>query len=285
MASPTACASPTGLSAAGAGCRSPLSWGGFKRAGAEFDRTFERGPLSRIESGRRFNSRTTRASRKDDRTRVWGARRERAGPLSAWQALAAGSAFRSAISTDDVHTVGLEAAYDTRLDPVLPRNAVYVAAYGGTPVLRRRAGDDPDAARRARLSRRLSPERRSSCGAVREDATEPLPPYLKSLLGGWSSLRGFRAVVRRRHAGDRLARAAHAALVAPERRQARAQRLHGHRQGLRQRREVRRSAVSHRLSAGASAHPHPVSHGPDRRPRPRRRHAGEFRSGDHVREC
>ena len=29
--------------------------------------------------------------------------------------------------------------------------------------------------------------------AVREDADHPLPPYLKSLLGGWSSLRGFRA--------------------------------------------------------------------------------------------
>ena len=29
--------------------------------------------------------------------------------------------------------------------------------------------------------------------ALREDADQPLPPYLKSLLGGWSSLRGFKA--------------------------------------------------------------------------------------------
>ena len=29
--------------------------------------------------------------------------------------------------------------------------------------------------------------------AVREDANRPLPPYLKSMLGGWSTLRGFEA--------------------------------------------------------------------------------------------
>ena len=28
---------------------------------------------------------------------------------------------------------------------------------------------------------------------MREDANRPLPPYLQSLLGGWSSLRGFAA--------------------------------------------------------------------------------------------
>ena len=263
----------------------PLTWGGFRRAGVEVDRTFERGPLSRIELGSAIQQQKNPAyQEKDDRTRVWG-RAERAlgdvrlAGTGGWQRVSFGDLDH------DVPTVGFEAAYDTRLDPVLPRNAVYAAA-----TVERLFFDAGPATTQTRLDARgyLGVFRQNVVvvRAVREDATEPLPPYLKSLLGGWSSLRGFRAgSVRRRHDGDRLARAAHAALVATERRQARAQRLRGHRQGLRQSREVRRSAVSHRHRRGRLAHPHRVSHGPYRRPRPRRRHAGEFRSGDHVLAC
>ena len=35
----------------------PLSWGGFKQAAVEFDRTFVAGPLSRVEAGRASGSR------------------------------------------------------------------------------------------------------------------------------------------------------------------------------------------------------------------------------------
>ncbi len=170
----------------------PLTWGGFRRAGVEVDRTFERGPLSRIELGSAIQQQKNPAyQEKDDRTRVWG-RAERAlgdvrlAGTGGWQRVSFGDLDH------DVPTVGFEAAYDTRLDPVLPRNAVYAAA-----TVERLFFDAGPATTQTRLDARgyLGVFRQNVVvvRAVREDATEPLPPYLKSLLGGWSSLRGFRA--------------------------------------------------------------------------------------------
>src|SRR4029434_10400839 len=78
------------------------------------------------------------------------------------------------------------------LDPLLPRNAVFVT--GSWERLRFDAGDRTN---RTRVDARgyLGLIRQTILvgRVVREDANRPLPPYLKSLLGGWSSLRGFRA--------------------------------------------------------------------------------------------
>ena len=94
---------------------------------------------------------------------------------------------------DDLTTVGADVAFDTRLDPVLPRNAVFASA-----AWERVDFEAGDGIHRTRLDARgylgvYPAERRRRCASLREDANRPLPPYLKSLLGGWSSLRGFKA--------------------------------------------------------------------------------------------
>jgi outer membrane protein assembly factor BamA len=170
----------------------PLTWGGLKRAGIELDRTFTSGPLSRIEVGGAVQRRRNPAfDEDDDRKRVW-ARAERAmGPLRAggtlgWQRVA------FADIRDDVRSVTIDAAFDTRLDPVLPRDAVYAGASWERVFF-----DGRDSIDRTRLDGRayvgLFGQTVLVIRAVREDASAPVPPYLRSLLGGWSSLRGFKA--------------------------------------------------------------------------------------------
>jgi outer membrane protein assembly factor BamA len=170
----------------------PLTLGGFKRAGLELDRAFLRGPFSRVEVGTVIQQRKNPAYQEDDdRTRLW-ARAERAlgdlrlGGTAGWQRVSFGDL------DDDLRTVAGEIVFDTRLDPVLPRNAVYGAAS-----VERVFFDGGHATNRTRLDGRgylgLFRQMVVVGRAVREDASEPLPPYLKSLLGGWSSLRGFAA--------------------------------------------------------------------------------------------
>ena len=170
----------------------PLSWGGLKRAGVELDRVFMRGPFSRVEFGAAIQERKNPAFEEEDtRERFWG-RAERAfsdlrlaGTLG-WQHVSFGEL------DDDLRTAAAEVIFDTRLDPVLPRNAVYGAAS-----IERVFFEGSQAINRTRLDGRgyvgLFGQNVVVLRAVREDASEPVPPYLKSLLGGWSSLRGFAA--------------------------------------------------------------------------------------------
>lgn len=170
----------------------PLSWGGLKRAGAEFEQTFGSGPLSRVQIGTAIQRQRNPAyDQNDDRTRVWaraerGAGPVRAGFLTSWQRVTFASA------TDDLASAGADIAFDTRLDPVLPRNAVFATA-SWEHVDFRSGG----AVNRTRLDGRayigIVRQLVVVVRAVREDADRPLPPYLKSLLGGWSNLRGFKA--------------------------------------------------------------------------------------------
>jgi len=84
-----------------------------------------------------------------------------------------------------------EAVVDTRLDPSLPRDAVYALAMVERLTL----------ASGAPSTTRLTLDGRAYVGilgqsvvvvrARREQASRPLPPYLKSLLGGDGNLRGF----------------------------------------------------------------------------------------------
>ena len=170
----------------------PLTWGGMKRAGIELERRFGRGPFSRLELGGAVQRQTNPAFQQDDdRQRVW-ARVERAeGPLRAggtvgWQRVS------FAGIEDRFHSVGGDLTLDTRLDPVVPRNAIYAVASW-----ERLSAPASEAINRSRLEARgyigLVGPMVLAVRAVREDADRPLPPYLKSMLGGWSNLRGFRA--------------------------------------------------------------------------------------------
>jgi outer membrane protein assembly factor BamA len=170
----------------------PLTWGGLKRAGAEYDRTFAHAVLSRVQAGVAIQRQKNPAFEvQDDRRRVWG-RAEKAlgsfrfGADAAWQRVAFAGAH------DTVESVGAEATFDTRIDPVLPRHAVYATASW-----ERLSTGANGVAIRTRLEARgyagLFGQTTLVLSAVREDASRPLEPYLKSLLGGWSTLRGFRA--------------------------------------------------------------------------------------------
>jgi outer membrane protein assembly factor BamA len=170
----------------------PLTWGGFKRAGVEFDRYFERGPFSRVEIGGAIQRRENPAYEvDDDRRRVW-LRGERAmGPFRAGGTVGF-QRVEFAHFDDDLTTVGADVAFDTRLDPVLPRNAVFALASWEHVGF-----DDGGTIHRLRLDGRgyvgVFRQNVVVIRAVREDANQSQPPYLKSLLGGWSSLRGFKA--------------------------------------------------------------------------------------------
>ena len=170
----------------------PLTWGGTKQAGAELDRVFTKGPVSRISiGGDVWRRRNPAFLLNDDRRRVWGRVEKGIGPIRGGATLGY-QRVSFAGATDRLRTIGGDIAIDTRVDPFLPRNAVY--AKTSIERVRFSAGDSTY---RTRLDgnvyigvyRQTVLELR----AVREDANRPLPPYLKSLLGGWSSLRGFRA--------------------------------------------------------------------------------------------
>ena len=178
----------------------PLTWGGLKRAGVELDRTFVRGPIDRLEVGAAIQRRKNPAyEEQDDRRRLWARAEHATGPVRlgstvGWQRIS------FAEFEDDLPSIGVDAAFDTRVDPVLPRNAVYFGAS-----LERLFFDGRDAINRTRLDGRgyigVWRQHVLVLRAMREDASAPQPLYLRSLLGGWSSLRGFKAGA---FTGDRM---------------------------------------------------------------------------------
>jgi len=170
----------------------PLTWGGTRKAGAELEKTFTQGALSRIEFGGAIQQRTNPAYEiADRRNRVW-ARAEKAigdfrvGGTAGWQRV------KFADVRDDIKSVGVDATLDTRLDISLPRNAVFVQA-----TAERLFFDAGDAIVRTKIDARgylgLFGQHVLVGRVLREDANHPQPLYLRSLLGGWSNLRGFEA--------------------------------------------------------------------------------------------
>ncbi len=169
----------------------PLTWGGRKVAGADFSHTFASGPVSRVETGAAIEQEENPAYRIDDtRKRVWGRVETVAGPLRAggsvgWQRVSFDE-YR-----DDIGTVGADVTFDTRLNPVLPRNAV-LARVGWE----RFDISSGQVIHRVRLDGQgfvgLWGQSVLAVRASREDVNEPAPRYLRSLLGGSDSLRGFR---------------------------------------------------------------------------------------------
>jgi outer membrane protein assembly factor BamA len=151
------------------------------------------GVLTRIETGFSLSQRTNPYFEQDDtRDRVWfrGERTIggslRAGGTAAWQHVSFGGV------TEQFGEFGLDVVLDTRLDPMLARNAIYARAaiehldFASAGSLNR---TDLDASGYVGLPGQSILVLR----AQREASSDPLPPYLKSLLGGNANLRGFRA--------------------------------------------------------------------------------------------
>jgi outer membrane protein assembly factor BamA len=171
----------------------PLTWGGERRAGLELEKRLARERFTRLRVGGSVLRRDSPAlDAADTRQQIWvrGEREiARALRLSAWTGLD----HVSLASADDiVGRIGVEAAVDTRVDPMLSRNAVYVRS--AVERLAVRGGSAPV---------RTLLDASAYIGALgpstvvvrvyRDGTNEAVPEYLKVLRGRDGTLRGFRA--------------------------------------------------------------------------------------------
>jgi outer membrane protein assembly factor BamA len=170
----------------------PATWGGTKRAALEFDKTLAPGVVDRVFATAAIGQRRNPFFEREDQRGLASLRVERpivrslrGGAAGSWQQVS------FAGSRDTVWTAGIDATLDTRLDPVLARNAIFSrVAWDHVRV----SGRDIN---------RLELEGRGYIGlpfqsilvlhALKSDADQPLPDYLQPLLGGTANLRGFRA--------------------------------------------------------------------------------------------
>lgn len=169
----------------------PLSWGGERTATVEVERTFTRGPLSRVLG-------TAGVSRREHPSLGVGDRRsggtllaERA--VTPWLRLGANTSIADVhfgSTTDTLASGGVNVTLDTRRDPEFPRNAVF-ASIGWERLSFSHA---PDTSRITTDVRGYVGLMKSLVVALRVQdirAADPLPVFEQSLLGGGSSLRGF----------------------------------------------------------------------------------------------
>jgi outer membrane protein assembly factor BamA len=186
----------------------PLTWGGEKKAGIEFEKRMLHAPIDRVTSGAAITRRTNPLfEQDDDRQRIWArAEREivrslRVGATAGWQHVS--------FATADEHfaDAGADVIFDTRVDPGLPRNAVYAKAMWEMT--------GPNTTGHYVLDARgylgLFHQNVLAVRALRDASSGPLPLYLKPLLGGMDNLRGFKAGTA---AGDNLM-ATSAELIVP----------------------------------------------------------------------
>ena len=182
----------------------PLTWGGERRAAVELEKRLDSPRLTRIRVGGTVLRRDSAAfGVVDSRRQVWvrGEREiARALRLGAWSGVDAVS-----FGSDDSRVVrlGVDAAFDTRVDPWLARNAVYA-----------RAAVERLAVQKASAPVRTLVDASGYLGFLgsstivvrvyRDGASQPVPGYLKVLRGRESTLRGYAAA---REAGDTTAAA------------------------------------------------------------------------------
>ncbi|HUK34424.1 MAG TPA: BamA/TamA family outer membrane protein [Vicinamibacterales bacterium] len=171
----------------------PLTWGGTRQAGAQLEKIFDGGPLTRVETGATLSGRTNPFyEQDDDRDRLW-VRAERAfgtplrvGATAGWQHVS----FMN--TTDRFSDVAADVTFDTRLDPMLARNAVYArAAIEHFDFLHAEAATRTEVDGRGYIG--LFGQNILVLRALRQDSDVPLPAYLQPMLGGMDNLRGFRA--------------------------------------------------------------------------------------------
>jgi outer membrane protein assembly factor BamA len=179
----------------------PLTWGGERRASVEWERTFGRGPISRVLADAGVHRRENPAYEIADRREFVRARLERAFGSTlrtGVHVLTEGVAFGDA--RDRATSAGLDVTLDTRRDPAFPRQAVFVSA-----AWERRWFDHTADTSRIRA------DVRGYVGLVRQSvlvlraqqdwSADALPDFDRALLGGAPSLRGRPLGYR---TGDRL---------------------------------------------------------------------------------
>jgi hypothetical protein len=171
----------------------PATWGGTRRVAIEAERTFKRGPLTRLASTFGIAQNENPRFEIDDRRVLWTARAERSFARLVRVGVDTSRGSVSFGGLDDrIWTVGADAALDTRGDPGFPRNAVFLGASWNALNVR---GLDQ------RINR-YTTDARGYLGVFRQlvlagrveyaTADRSLPIYERVLLGGASTLRGFR---------------------------------------------------------------------------------------------
>ena len=182
----------------------PLTVGSTRQAGLELDKTLPGGPVRRIHGGYAVVSRENPAyDTRDLRNDFWvEASRPFARVLNA--SARAGWADVSFGDIDDqLTTYGAGLSVDTRINTAFPRNAIYASA--AWDALAPEAGSTIN--RYTLDGQAYAGFIGSSVVALRartETADRPLPVYERALLGGFGSLRGFKAGA---FTGDNLAEA------------------------------------------------------------------------------
>jgi hypothetical protein len=171
----------------------PASWGGDKRIGVEFQQEFSSPFAPRLRAGALLQRRTHPFFDVNaDRKRVWGRtewrihRGVRAGTEVAWQTSSLVG------ETVDARSVGADVIIDTRVDPLMPHNAIFVRS----AVERLQLSSTNSAVRTEIDANGYVGIYRGAILALRvqrEDFSRPAPAFYKSMLGGSSNLRGFRA--------------------------------------------------------------------------------------------
>lgn len=170
----------------------PLTWGGTRQAGIEADRPLASGPISRVRFGASIHR------RENPYYEIGDVREEGWAEISALPArflqLGARASYafvRFGDAGDHLASFGASAAFDTRRNASFPRNALLArVAWDALRV------DDE------RVINRVQPEVQAYVGLIKSSivvfrvqaslADGILPPYEQALLGGMTSLRGFR---------------------------------------------------------------------------------------------
>jgi hypothetical protein len=180
----------------------PLTWGGTRRAAVEVERSFKKGPLTSVQSSFGIWQRENPHYEIDDQRVEWIGRAEkhfgryvRAGVVGSTSSVDFGDV------DDRLWTFGADAVLDSRDDPSFPRNAIFVGA-GWTGMHPRGVDERID---------RFFTDARGYVGLIGQSVfaarvqythdTSPVPIYERLLLGGSSTLRGFRTGT---FSGDRL---------------------------------------------------------------------------------
>jgi Omp85 superfamily domain len=185
--------STIGLLGAGERLSVPMTWGGTRRIALEAERTFKSGPLTRVSSTIGLWQRENPHFELDDQRVEWNARAERSIARIVRTGVNVSKSTVSFGQLDDgLWTIGADVMLDTRGDPAFPRNAVVIGAGWNQLTVNRL--EDP--------IQRYTTEARGFLGLVRQSvlagrvgystADRPLPPYERLLMGGSSTLRGFR---------------------------------------------------------------------------------------------
>jgi outer membrane protein assembly factor BamA len=182
----------------------PATIGSTRRAALEIDKTLPSGPVRRLQGSAAIASRENPAYGVRDRREEFMLAASR--PLGSFLSVNARAGWADVAFggvRDHVASYGAGLALDTRANPAFPRNAVYLGA--AWEALR------PDS---SKTVNRYTLDARAYAGLIgstvlalrarSETSDGPLPIYERQLLGGASSLRGFRAGA---FTGDNLAAA------------------------------------------------------------------------------